>query len=101
VWGKVWAVIVGVLGFIVAYLFDWVSMKRILGGKQAIAFSVVLLYAVPIRVVMGVLHVAVQDRFFFPKVFPDYPRYQRWTPMLIPTKRSMAACLRTLKAREA
>ena len=36
-----WAVIVGVLGFIVGYLFDWVSMKRVPGGKQAIAFSVV------------------------------------------------------------
>jgi len=37
----VWAVIAGVLSFLVAYLFDWVSMRRIPGGKQAMAFSVV------------------------------------------------------------
>jgi len=92
---------VGVLGFIVGYLFDWVSMKRVPGGKQAIAFSVALLYAVPIRVSMGVLHVAVQGRFFYPKVFPDYPRSQRWIPMPLPLRRSMATCLNTLKAREA
>jgi len=76
-------------------------MKRVPGCKQVIAFSVVLLYAVSIRVSMGVIHVAVQDRFFYPKVFSDYPRSQRWIPMLLPARRSMATCLKTLKAREA
>ena len=189
-----WAVIAGVLGFLVAYLFDWVSLRRIPGGKQAIALSVVglhsyalvaacwgvtrfslpsafsvlgwfllpislvlllyslflelpyaktysqagvgqrlvtsgtyalvrhpwvlwyvillafliiatrstvLLYAVPAWVFMAVMRVVVEDRFFFPKMFPDYPQYQQQTPMLIPTRSSIATCLRTLKAREA
>ena len=189
-----WAVIAGVFAFLIAYLFDWVSMRKIPGGKQVIALfvvglhsyalvaaywgvsrfslpsafsvlgwfllpfslllllyslflelplaqtysqagvgqrlvtsgtyalvrhpwvlwyiiflaclviatrSIVLLYAVPIWVFMAVLHVVVQDRFFFPKVFSGYPHYQGQTPMLIPTRRSIAACLRTSKAREA
>ena len=54
-----------------------------------------ILLAAPIWLLMDVLHVWTQDRFFFPRMFPDYPRYQRETPMLIPNRTSIARCLTT------
>jgi protein-S-isoprenylcysteine O-methyltransferase Ste14 len=58
-----------------------------------------LLYAAPIWVFICLLHVVIQDRLLFPRMFAQYPDYKRETPMLIPNKSSIAACLRTLKAR--
>ncbi len=84
------ALVAGILSFLIIYLFDWASIKRVPGGKQAIAF-----------LFLDVLYVSVRDRFFFPRMFPDYPQYQRQTPMLIPTRESISACFSTLKAREA
>jgi hypothetical protein len=55
-----------------------------------------ILLAAPIWLLMDVLYVWLQDRFFFPRMFPDYPRYQRETPMLIPNRTSIARCLTTL-----
>ena len=54
-----------------------------------------VLLAAPIWLLMDVLHVWTQDRFFFPRMFPAYPRYQRETPMLIPNRTSIARCLTT------
>ena len=54
-----------------------------------------MLLAAPIWLVMDVLYVWLQDRFLFPRMFPDYPRYQRETPMLIPNRTSIVRCLRT------
>ena len=190
-----WALIAGVVGFLIAYLWDWISIKGIQGGKQVIAFLVIaihgfalyaaiwvyvgrfalpvalswvgwfllpvsvillcyslwielpfartylkaegsdklvttgtyalvrhpwmlwyiltltflllatrsqiLLIAAPVWVVMGIIHVVVQDRYFFPRMFPDYNRYKQQTPMLIPNRRSIAACVKTLRAKEA
>lgn len=46
-----------------------------------------------------ILHVFVQDKFFFPKMFPNYADYRRHTPFLIPNRRSFQACLKTLGKR--
>jgi protein-S-isoprenylcysteine O-methyltransferase Ste14 len=54
-----------------------------------------ILLAAPIWLLMDVLYVWLQDRSFFPRMFPDYPRYQRETPMLIPNRTSIVRCLRT------
>ena len=54
-----------------------------------------MLLAAPIWLLMDVLYVWLQDRFLFPRMFPDYPRYQRETPMLIPNRTSIARCFRT------
>ncbi|MBA7684139.1 hypothetical protein ES703_92529 [subsurface metagenome] len=187
------AVLVGVVGFIIAYFFDWVSLKRIPGGKQIIGFlfialegyalflacwevsrfwlpvgvvtlgwlflpisvalfiyslfieiplaktyrdagvgdqlirtgtyalvrhpgvlwyalfllslmfttrSITLLVAAPVWVLMDVLYVVIQERFFFDRMFPGYKEYKRRTPMLIPTRTSISDCLKTLKRRE-
>lgn len=43
-----------------------------------------------------VLHVHIQEKMFFPKMFPDYIQYKNNTPMLIPTIYSIKRCLSTL-----
>jgi len=55
-----------------------------------------LLIAAPVWFLMDVLYVVVQDRFLFAKMFVGYDAYRRETPMLIPTKRSVSACLRSI-----
>lgn len=59
--------------------------------------SKLLLIASPIWLAMDILHVMIQDKFFFGKMFQDYDEYRRETPMLIPSRRSISACLRTLR----
>jgi protein-S-isoprenylcysteine O-methyltransferase Ste14 len=54
-----------------------------------------VLFAAPIWLLMDVLHVWIQDRFFFPRMFPDYNRYQRETPMLVPNRASLSRCFAT------
>ncbi len=56
-----------------------------------------LLIASPIWFLIDVLHVIIQDKFFFGKMFADYEDYRRETPMLIPNRKSITACLRTLR----
>jgi protein-S-isoprenylcysteine O-methyltransferase Ste14 len=54
-----------------------------------------MLLAAPIWLFMDVLYVWIQDRFFFPQMFPDYGCYQRETPMLIPNRASLSRCFTT------
>lgn len=61
--------------------------------------SVALLALVPFWSILEIVHVIVQDRLFFVKMFPEYVQYQRETPMLFPTCRSLAACIKTFKIR--
>jgi len=55
-----------------------------------------LLFAAPIWFLADVLLAWAQDVHHFPRMFPEYPRYRQCTPMLIPTAKSMALCLRSL-----
>lgn len=59
--------------------------------------SRLLLIASPIWLALDIVHVFIQDRFLFGKMFKDYDDYRRETPMLIPSRRSISACLRTLR----
>ena len=59
--------------------------------------SKILLIATPVWLAMDVLHVVIQDKFFFGKMFSDYEEYRRETPILIPNMKSIGAFLRTLK----
>lgn len=70
-----------------------------LGSLLLACHSRVLLVAVPIWAALDVLHVTVQDKFFFSRMFPEYKEYQKKTPMLIPTLGSISACIRTVRAR--
>lgn len=57
--------------------------------------SKLLLLAAPLWLSLDVLWVILQERFSFAKIFPDYESYKRETPMLLPTRKSIAACIRT------
>jgi protein-S-isoprenylcysteine O-methyltransferase Ste14 len=59
--------------------------------------SSLMLIAAPIWVGLDVILVAIQDRFFFGKMFADYDSYRRRTPMLIPNRRSLSAFIHSLK----
>lgn len=49
---------------------------------------------------LDVLHIYLQEKLFFPKMFPKYKEYINTTPMLLPTKESIKKCLTTMKFRE-
>jgi protein-S-isoprenylcysteine O-methyltransferase Ste14 len=59
--------------------------------------STTLFLAAVIWLFMDVIYVTVQDKYFFPKMFPNYRDYKKQTPFLIPTKQSFFACLKTLR----
>jgi protein-S-isoprenylcysteine O-methyltransferase Ste14 len=59
--------------------------------------STTLFLAVAVWWLVDVIYVTVQDKYFFPKMFPGYPDYKKETPFLIPTRHSFLACLKTLR----
>jgi len=70
-----------------------------------LAFSAVLvsksrpaLIAAPLLILLDVLVVIIQDRIFFPRMFPGYDAYRRQTPMLLPNRNSLRAFADSLKA---
>jgi len=62
--------------------------------------SMTLFVAAPIWILMDILYVFIQEWFFFDRQFPRYHKYRQQTPMLIPTKRSIVKCIKTLKPKE-
>jgi len=58
--------------------------------------SRLLLIASPIFIVLDILLVVIQDRFFFGRMFAGYDRYRQETPKLLPNRKSISACIRTL-----
>jgi protein-S-isoprenylcysteine O-methyltransferase Ste14 len=61
--------------------------------------SRLLLIAAPTWLLMDVLYAWVQDRFLFGRMFPGYAEYREETPMLIPTRRSVLRCWRSMGKR--
>jgi protein-S-isoprenylcysteine O-methyltransferase Ste14 len=59
--------------------------------------SRLMLIAAPIWVLLDIVLVAIQDRFFFGRMFAGYENYRRQTPMLIPNRRSLSAFINSLK----
>jgi protein-S-isoprenylcysteine O-methyltransferase Ste14 len=62
----------------------------------AISRSRLLLIAAPVWFLMDVLYVWIQERFYFGKMFPGYEQYKQETPMLIPTRKSIIRCAKTM-----
>ena len=58
--------------------------------------SKLLLVASSIWILLDILLVFIQDRFFLGRMFDGYDRYRQETPMLIPNKESISACIRTI-----
>ena len=59
--------------------------------------SELLLVAIPIWLALDIIWVFFQERLLLRGVFPEYASYRRTTPMLIPTRRSLKACLQSLR----
>lgn len=58
--------------------------------------SYLLALALPLWVLLDILWVGLQERQL-KRAFPEYTDYQRTTPMLIPNRQSLEACLRSLR----
>jgi protein-S-isoprenylcysteine O-methyltransferase Ste14 len=59
--------------------------------------SSLMLIASPIWILLDVLLVVIQDRFFFGRMFAGYDSYRRQTPMLVPNRRSISAFINSLR----
>jgi protein-S-isoprenylcysteine O-methyltransferase Ste14 len=57
-----------------------------------------LLAAVPVFIIMDIVLVIIQDKFFFTRMFRGYTRYQQTTPMLIPNRQSIKAFINSLNS---
>ena len=76
----------GVLWFAGAYLCMW----GILGGwRQGIYFLLMIFW--------NYLYIVFQDLWTFPRTFFNYREYQRNTPFLVPTFKSLRMCMNTLR----
>ncbi|MFA7077395.1 MAG: hypothetical protein WC147_03140 [Syntrophomonas sp.] len=68
----------GVIWFFFFYLFLWVA-----SGKMTV------LWAGIIWTILDILHVYIQDRWYFPKILNEYNLYITRVPFLIPNKNSL------------
>ncbi len=59
--------------------------------------SSLLLIAAPIFILLDIVLVIVQDKFFFGRMFDGYDRYRQETPMLVPNRQSINAFIDSLK----
>ncbi|MDO8715625.1 MAG: methyltransferase [Dehalococcoidales bacterium] len=57
-----------------------------------------LLAAVPVFILLDIVLVIIQDKFFFTRMFLGYARYQQTTPMLIPNRQSIKAFINSLNS---
>jgi len=106
------------LPFRKTYIAAGVSDKLIRGGLYAlvrhpgvlffilllvslilVSRSSLLLMASLIWILLSILLVIIQDKFFFGKMFAGYDQYRKETPMLLPNRKSIRACIRTIGAR--
>ncbi len=58
--------------------------------------SRLLLLAAPIWIGMDILYILIQDKLYFPRMFPGYKQYRNETPLLIPTRESLRRFLNTM-----
>jgi len=76
----------GVLFFTIFML----SLLIISGSKE-------LLVVVPIYILVDIVLVIIQDKIFFPRMFPGYHLYQQETPMLMPNRRSVDTFIQSIR----
>ena len=59
--------------------------------------SKLLLLAAPIFILLDIVLVIVQDKFFFTQMFEGYDDYQQETPMLLPNRKSVNNFIKGLR----
>ena len=74
--------------------FILILLSLILVSKSSL-----LLMAAPIFILLNIVLVIMQDKFLFIRMFAGYDRYRKETPMLLPNRKSINACIRTIKTR--
>jgi protein-S-isoprenylcysteine O-methyltransferase Ste14 len=62
--------------------------------------SSLLFIASPIWILLDILLVVIQDKFFFGWMFDGYDQYRNKTPMLVPNRRSINAFINSLNKKE-
>jgi len=76
----------GVLWFTGFYCSLWLALSRPLLLFAGILFSLLNLF-----------YTILQDRWIFMKIFPDYGKYKKTTPFLIPNRQSLSRCVQTFR----
>ena len=80
--------------------YPWIhSFALILLSLVLVSKSSLLLIASPILILLNILLAVIQDKFFFGRMFAGYDQYRKETPMLLPNRKSISACIRTIKTR--
>ena len=80
--------------------YPWIhGSALILISLVLVSKSRLLLIASPIIILLNILLAVIQDKFVFGKMFDGYDRYRKETPMLLPNRKSISACIRTIKIR--
>jgi len=74
------------------HCFILVLLSLVLVSKSSL-----LLIAAPIWILLNILLVIIQDKFFFGRMFDGYDSYRQKTPMLVPDRRSISAFISSLK----
>jgi len=74
------------------HCFTLILLSLILVSKSSL-----LLIASPIWILLYILLVVIQDKFFFGRMFDDYDSYRQETPMLVPNRQSINAFINSLK----
>jgi len=74
------------------HCFTLLMLSLILVSKSSL-----LLIAAPIFILLNILLVVIQDKFFFGRMFAGYDRYRKETPMLLPNRKSISACISSLR----
>lgn len=76
----------GVWGFFMMYLFLFLATGNFL-----------FLVACILWTALDIIHVWIQDVYFFPKTLHGYKAYQQSTPFLLFNAESFSTCIRTIK----
>lgn len=74
----------GVLWMLLLYIFGAIFFQNLLA-----------IYAALIWTFANVVYVTIQERFIFHKIFDDYEKYQKSTPMLFPNYSSIGKFITT------
>lgn len=72
----------GVIWFFFFYLFLWLASGKML-----------MLWAGVIWTIMDIIHVYIEDRWFFPASLRGYDDYKKAVPFLIPNPASIKKCM--------
>ncbi|MGB9920308.1 MAG: methyltransferase [Moorellales bacterium] len=69
----------------------------LLAGLNLVRPSLPMVLAGLVWTLADLAYIVLQDRYFFPRLFADYPTYSGYTPMLLPNRRSWRRFRATLQ----